>query len=249
MHSLKTPIDIQIKRLSYEWQMLFAQPYVTKALIPLKNYIDSRIRKGVTIYPARPFYLLQNLEPAKIRVIILGQDPYHGPGQAQGVAFSVAKDNKAPPSLKNIHKELLMEYPGILSLPHDLSSWVKQGVFLLNAVLTVEEGKPGSHARRGWEIITDTLITHIAKDKRPKVFLLWGNSARAKKVLIHPDRKHLVLSASHPSPFSARRSPFPFLGCGHFRKTNEWLMQKGMKPIEWSLVPNFSSHLIGINLE
>jgi len=168
--------------------------------------------------------------------VILGQDPYHGPGQAQGMAFSVPDDCKRPPSLRNIFNEIARDYPD-LSVPagNDLSPWADQGVLLLNTALTVEDGQPASHAKRGWETVTDALIAHVARDSSPKVFMLWGAHAQAKRLLLPPDSGHLVLMSNHPSPLSARRPPVPFLGCGHFRATNDWLRDQGKNPIDWRL--------------
>lgn len=167
-------------------------------------------------------------------MVILGQDPYHGPGQAQGLAFSVPDDCKCPPSLRNIFKEIGRDYALDGKPGHDLTPWVKQGVLLLNTALTVEDGQPASHAKRGWETVTDALFTQVAQDPTPKVFLLWGAHAQAKAALLPPGHAHLVLSANHPSPLSATRAPTPFIGCGHFRLTNEWLEKQGQTLIDWT---------------
>ena len=168
--------------------------------------------------------------------MILGQDPYHGPGQAQGLAFSVPDDCKRPPSLRNIFNEIAQEYPGTaLPAGNDLSPWADQGVLLLNTALTVEDGQPASHAKRGWETVTDALIALVAQDPSPKAFLLWGAHAQAKQALLPSNSGHLVLMSNHPSPLSARRPPVPFLGCGHFLATNRWLADQGKNPIDWAL--------------
>lgn len=170
--------------------------------------------------------------PAAVRVVILGQDPYHGAGQAEGLAFSVATGLKVPPSLRNIFKELQRDL-GLT--PHgdgSLVRWAQQGVLLLNTCLTVEEGRPASHSGRGWEALTDAVIRHCSDTGTPKVFLLWGAHAQKKAALIDPLR-HRVLCANHPSPLSASRGPVPFLGCGHFGHANRFLLDKGLPEVNW----------------
>ena len=169
--------------------------------------------------------------PSAIKCVILGQDPYHEPGQAMGLAFSVNDGVKIPPSLVNIYKELQIEY-GWRTLPEtgNLTEWAKQGVLLLNTVLTVEAHKAASHGGRGWEQFTDAVIRHINTLDQPIVFLLWGNFARAKKALLN-NPNHLVLESVHPSPLSAHRG---FIGCGHFKKCNEFLEAHGVEEIDWS---------------
>lgn len=169
--------------------------------------------------------------PSAIKCVILGQDPYHEPGQAMGLAFSVNDGVKIPPSLVNIYKELQIEY-GWRTLPEtgNLTEWAKQGVLLLNTVLTVEAHKAASHGGRGWEQFTDAVIRHINTLDQPIVFLLWGNFARAKKSLLN-NPNHLVLESVHPSPLSAHRG---FIGCGHFKKCNEFLEAHGVEKIDWS---------------
>lgn len=176
------------------------------------------------------FNLFRNIKYSDIKVVILGQDPYHGIGQGNGVAFSVNDGVPFPPSLRNIFKEIKLEYPDYhIPKSGNLMPWVKQGVFLLNAVLTVEEGKANSHANRGWERFTDAVIKKIGAKEEPVVFMLWGNSARSKKSLIS-NPKHLVLEAVHPSPLSANRG---FFGCNHFKRANGYLLENGIKPINW----------------
>ena len=169
--------------------------------------------------------------PSAIKCVNLGQDPYHEPGQAMGLAFSVNDGVKIPPSLVNIYKELQIEY-GWRTLPEtgNLTEWAKQGVLLLNTVLTVEAHKAASHGGRGWEQFTDAVIRHINTLDQPIVFLLWGNFARAKKALLN-NPNHLVLESVHPSPLSAHRG---FIGCGHFKKCNEFLEAHGVEEIDWS---------------
>ena len=203
--------------------------------------LHTRLAQGAVIYPSHPFRALDALQPQDVRVVILGQDPYHGPGQAQGLAFSVPDGFKRPPSLRNMLQEIEREYPTddsslVLTsdpLKNDLSRWAQQGVLLLNTCLTVEEGQPASHARAGWETVTDAVITEVAQDPAPKVFMLWGAHAQAKRALIAGHGDHLVLIANHPSPLSARRPPAPFVGCDHFRLANEWLKQHKRQVIDW----------------
>lgn len=180
----------------------------------------------------------------EVSVVILGQDPYHGAGQAHGLAFSVEKEVKIPPSLKNIYKELERDCHFPPPDHGDLSSWATQGVLLLNTCLTVEEGKAGSHHNLGWEKLTDLAISSLNEKTDPVVFLLWGNPAQKKEALI-TNNPHLVLKASHPSPLSARHS---FFGCGHFSKTNHFLTSHHKKTIQWNS-PNLSSEGKGTHLE
>ena len=204
------------------------------ALHAVTAHVERRLAEGAVVYPATPFRALDHLAPAEVRVVILGQDPYHGAGQAQGLAFSVPDGCKRPPSLRNIFNEIAAEFPEAPPPSgNDLSPWAEQGVLLLNTSLTVEDGQPASHAKKGWETVTDALIARVARDPRPKAFLLWGAHAQAKQALLPPHSGHLVLMANHPSPLSARRPPVPFLGCGHFRRTNDWLIDQGKNPIDW----------------
>jgi len=169
---------------------------------------------------------------AQVRVVILGQDPYHGPGQAEGLAFSVAPGVKIPPSLRNMFKELQRDL-GLPPPTHgSLVRWAQQGVLLLNTCLTVEDGQPASHAGQGWEVLTDAVIRRCSESGPPKVFLLWGAHAQKKLGLIDGDR-HRVLCANHPSPLSASRGPVPFIGSGHFRAVNHWLTAQGGSAIDW----------------
>lgn len=165
----------------------------------------------------------------RVKVVILGQDPYHGLGQAEGLAFSVPEGVTPPPSLKNILREVREDVGSTIIEGGNLLPWVKQGILLLNSTLTVEEGKPNSHQAYGWETFTDAALERLARERENIVFLLWGAFARRKKDLIPPG-KHLILEAPHPSPLSASRG---FLGCRHFSKTNAYLIEKGLEPIVW----------------
>lgn len=190
------------------------------------------LRKKTTVFPPdEAVFRAFELAFDEVRVIILGQDPYHGVGQAHGLAFSVPEGIKAPPSLRNIFKEIAqdMNRPERENRSTDLSDWARQGVLLLNATLTVEEGKPGSHAALGWAELTDQVIRELSAKHRHLAFLLWGNHARAKAPLIIKEN-HLILSAPHPSPLSAYRG---FFGCGHFSQANAFLEKHGQTPIDW----------------
>lgn len=184
----------------------------------LQAHLAERQQAGARIYPADPFRALRWTPLPDVRVLILGQDPYHGPGQAEGLAFSVPRGQKIPPSLRNIHQELARDL-GLAPPAHGhLGAWARRGVLLLNTCLTVEEGQAASHAKRGWEALTDALIDAVASQPRRLGFLLWGAHAQAKagRIEAAAPGRHLVLQANHPSPLSARRPPVPFLGCGHF---------------------------------
>lgn len=192
---------------------------------PLLERLEVRRAAGATIYPTDPLRALRLTPLDRCRVVILGQDPYHGPGQAEGLAFSVPVGVKPPPSLRNILKEC-----GEPVSHGSLAAWAERGALLLNSVLTVEEGQPAAHAGWGWESLTDALIRAASVHATPKVFLLWGAHAQGKRSLIDADR-HLVLMANHPSPLSARRPPIPFIGCGHFASAQRWLLERG---VDWS---------------
>lgn len=199
-----------------------------------KNVLDfsNNERKSKRIFPPAEkvfnAFKLTNFE--NLKVVILGQDPYHGFGQAEGLCFSVQPNIPLPPSLKNIYKEIESNLKIKMNFQNGhLAKWAEQGVFLLNAVLTVEEGSPASHAGKGWETFTDEVIRKISENKTGVVFLLWGNYAIKKKNLID-EKKHFVLTAPHPSPFSVHSG---FFGCKHFSKTNEILKKEGKKEIDW----------------
>jgi uracil-DNA glycosylase len=194
----------------------------------LLAFLRSRLEAGAVIYPPQPLRALALTPRHAVRVCILGQDPYHGRGQAEGLAFSVAQGVAVPPSLRNIFKEIARDSVAAQSVfpltGGSLLEWAQRGVLLLNTCLTVEEGQPASHANRGWEALTDTIIRGLSGDSRPRVFMLWGAHAQSKSGLIDSAR-HLVLTANHPSPLSATRPPMPFVGCGHFGKAVEWLQR------------------------
>jgi uracil-DNA glycosylase len=194
----------------------------------LGAFLRERLEQGAVIYPPHPLRALELTPLASVHAVILGQDPYHGPGQAEGLAFSVAEGVKHPPSLRNIFKEL-----GATPESGSLLRWAQSGVLLLNAVLTVEDGQPTSHAGKGWEVLTDRLLALVASTASPCVYLLWGAHAQAKGDLVRAHaaqygREILVLETNHPSPLSARRPPVPFLGSGCFRQARDWLAQRGV---------------------
>ena len=224
------------------WRPLLDRFLASETGRELGRFIRARLECGAIIYPPQPFRALALTPLAQVRVVILGQDPYHGPGQAEGLAFSVAPGVRPPPSLRNIFKEVARDaVPGEGHLPAggngSLVRWAGQGVLLLNTCLTVEAGQPGSHAQRGWEALTDEIVVAAAAKKHPVVFMFWGAQAQAKARLISgpglTSDRHLVLSANHPSPLSAMRAPQPFIGCGHFSRANAFLRQHGGEPINW----------------
>lgn len=207
----------------------FAQPYMQQ----LSEFLRAELKDGKQIYPSpgRIFSALDLTPLPNVRVVILGQDPYHGPGQANGLSFSVPPGVQVPPSLLNIYKELQRDLNIPLAEHGCLESWARQGVLLLNTALTVEAGQAGSHAKTGWHRFTDRIIEVINEQCEHVVFLLWGAHARSKGSLLDP-KKHLVLTSAHPSPLSAYRG---FLGCGHFSRCNQFLQQMGYSPIDWRL--------------
>lgn len=202
----------------------------------LSQRLQQALAAGDVIYPPHPFRALELTALADVRVLILGQDPYHGAGQAEGLAFSVAPGVKVPPSLRNIFKELQRSLGAPLPTGGSLVRWAKQGVLLLNTSLTVREGEAASHARWGWEALTDALVTRVAALEKPVVFMLWGAHAQTKRRLIDlaaPQGQHLLLQANHPSPLSALRPPAPFIGCGHFARANDFLCSSGQAAVVW----------------
>jgi uracil-DNA glycosylase len=207
----------------------FAQPYMGE----LRNFLVAQREAGKRIFPkGSEWFRALDLTPLdQVRVVILGQDPYHGPGQAHGLCFSVPNGVRPPPSLVNIYKELESDL-GIKPAQHGfLEHWAKQGVLLLNSVLTVEMGQAASHRDRGWERFTDAIIAEVNARTEPTVFMLWGSYAQKKAAFVDTSR-HLVLKAPHPSPLSAHSG---FFGCGHFSKANAFLESKGLQPVDWAL--------------
>lgn len=207
------------------WQHLVDQFFNSLTGINLTAFLSNRLAAGAVIFPPQPLRALALTPPENVRIVILGQDPYHGRGQAEGLAFSVAPGVPLPPSLRNIFKEIQRDIgtsaPAFPEPGGSLVSWAKSGALLLNTCLTVEEGAAASHAGRGWEVLTDTIITFVSDSPKPALFMLWGAHAQGKRALID-EARHTVLVANHPSPLSALRPPLPFIGCGHFSQAKAW---------------------------
>ena len=226
VNRLREPLAQVFARVPAAWQSV-TKPFIHSSEgHALAAFVDQRVSEGAAVYPDQVLRALEFISPDAVRVVILGQDPYHRPGQAQGLAFSVAPgQKKLPPSLRNILKEVADDTGAPSACRDDLSPWARQGVLLLNSVLTVEEGRPQSHAGRGWEALTDALLVRVAAQPEPAVFMLWGAAAQHKRLLVERAglAPHLVLAANHPSPLSARRLPLPFIGCRHFSQANLFL--------------------------
>lgn len=222
-------------KLHESWAVPLAGEFAAPYMAALKAFLLAEREAGKAIFPkGSEWFRALDLTPLEqVRVVILGQDPYHGPGQAHGLAFSVKPGVRVPPSLVNIYKELHADL-GIPPARHGfLEQWAQQGVLLLNASLTVEQGLAASHQGRGWERFTDAVIRLVADRARPCAFLLWGSHAQKKAAFVDSSR-HLVLKAPHPSPLSAHNG---FFGCRHFSRTNQWLEAQGQAPIDWALPP------------
>ena len=216
------------------WQQAIGAEKQQPYFMQLWQRVKQARQEGRAIYPpaADVFNAFVLTEFAAVKVVILGQDPYHGPGQAHGLAFSVQPGVDIPPSLRNIYQELRNDIPGFVIPQHGfLQRWAEQGVLLLNAVLTVQAGQAHSHANWGWETFTDRVVAQLNAHREGLVFMLWGSHAQKKGAMIDRER-HLVLQAPHPSPLSASRG---FFGCRHFSKANAWLQQRGQKPIDWQV--------------
>lgn len=226
--------DTRLK-LEPSWKARVGDWFERPEMLALREFLIAEKRAGKRIYPpSRLIFAALDATPfEQVKVVILGQDPYHGPGQAHGLCFSVPPGVAPPPSLLNIFAEIERD----LAIPRPdhgyLMAWARRGVLLLNAVLTVQAGRPGSHQGKGWEGFTDHVIDTLNRQREGLVFLLWGSYAQAKGRLIDA-RRHYVLKAPHPSPLSAHRG---FLGCGHFSKANQFLLRDGPEPIDWSLPP------------
>jgi uracil-DNA glycosylase len=219
---------------SQTWQEIIRQQQSQSYFQQINDFVEQQRRDGKVVYPPEnQVFSAFDMTPFEdVRVVILGQDPYHGAQQAHGLAFSVLPGVKIPPSLRNMYKELADDIEGFEAPTHGyLESWAQQGVLMLNTVLTVEEGKAHSHAKCGWETFTDHIIAQLNERAEPIVFLLWGAHAQKKGQAID-ENKHFVLSAPHPSPLSARRG---FFGCKHFSQTNELLKSQNLPAIDWCL--------------
>jgi len=222
-------------KLEPSWRRQVGDHLERPEMRALSTFLREQKQQGKVIFPrgSRIFAALDTTPFDEVKVVILGQDPYHGPGQAHGLCFSVLPDVAMPPSLENIFREIERDL-GLARPDHGwLVPWARQGVLLLNAVLTVEQGHAGSHQGKGWEGFTDACIEALDREREQLVFLLWGSYAQAKGRLIDP-RRHRVLKAPHPSPLSAHRG---FFGCRHFSACNAWLAETGQTPIDWSLPP------------
>lgn len=222
-------------KLHPSWKEKLAPVFATPGMAALREFLRTEKAAGKRIFPPGPqiFAALDATPFDQVKVVILGQDPYHGPGQAHGLCFSVLPGVPPPPSLANIFTELGRDL-GVPRPEHGcLASWARQGVLLLNTVLTVEQGRAGSHQGQGWEALTDAIVDVLDRERDGLVFMLWGSPAQAKGRQIDT-RKHLVLRSVHPSPLSAHRG---FFGSGHFSKANQWLESRGLAPIDWSLPP------------
>lgn len=224
-------------KISEQWDKILFEEFSSPSYLKLREFLKEEYSTK-TIYPSMfdIFNSMKITDFNQIKVVIIGQDPYHEPGQAMGLSFSVPNGIDVPPSLINIFKEINLEYSNegnrqyISTKNGDLTGWAKQGVLLLNAVLTVREHSANSHKGKGWEQFTDGIIKKISDLRQNVVFLLWGGNARSKKHLID-ENKHLILESVHPSPLSAYNG---FFGNGHFKKTNEYLINNGLTPIDWS---------------
>jgi uracil-DNA glycosylase len=224
--------DDRIK-LDASWKEALREEFDKPYMSELREFLRAEKAAGKEIYPPGPliFNALNSTPLDRVKVVIIGQDPYHGPGQAHGLCFSVQPGVQTPPSLVNIYKELKRDLNLDIPAHGYLQSWAEQGVLLLNTSLTVERGNAGSHANKGWQLFTDRVIEVVSQQRPKLVFLLWGSHAQGKQRLIDPT-KHLVLRSPHPSPLSAHRG---FLGNGHFSRCNQFLVQNGMTPIDWRL--------------
>ena len=223
-------MDVKIEP---SWKEILRQEFSKPYFLQIVNFIKTEKLAGKTIYPPGQFiFNAFNTTPfEQVKVVILGQDPYHGPGQAHGLSFSVQNGIAPPPSLINIFKELKSDIGLPIPSHGNLTYWAEQGVLLLNASLTVRANEPMSHSKIGWSEFTDTVISKISDLRKDVMFILWGKFAQEKQALVD-ETKHGLLKAAHPSPFSADKG---FFGCRHFSKTNEWLVKRGIDPIDWKL--------------
>jgi len=215
------------------WKALLKDEFEKPYFEQIVNHLKTEKAQGKQIFPPGSliFNAFEQTPFSNLKVVLIGQDPYHGQGQAMGLSFSVPKTIKPPPSLVNIYKELQQDIGVPIATHGDLTKWAKEGVLLLNASLTVRANEPNSHAQIGWHQFTDAVIHKISAERTGIVFLLWGKFAQEKQILIDPT-KHFVLKAAHPSPYSASNG---FFGCKHFSKTNELLAKQGLAPIDWKL--------------
>ena len=220
-------------RIEESWKRALAHEFEQPYFQAITTFVRKEMAEGKTLYPPGPliFNAFTQTPIDKVKVVILGQDPYHNPNQAMGLSFSVPKDVRTPPSLVNIYKEINADLGLPIATHGDLTNWAQQGVFLLNAILTVEAGIAGSHQKSGWQLFTDAVIKRLSEEREHVVFMLWGNFAKQKRILIDKN-KHLILEAAHPSPLAGNM----FSGCRHFSKANDYLKQNGIDPIDWRVV-------------
>ena len=236
MSRLAQPLDSLLAADFGDWAPLLAAWRQGPDGDRLVEAVDRRVAAGAIVYPGQVFRALHMTPLARTRVLILGQDPYHGPGQADGLAFSVPARQPLPPSLRNIFKELQRDLGLQQPASGSLIRWAGQGVLLLNASLTVEERQAGAHSRLGWHVLTDAICQALWADSMPKVFMLWGAHAQSRLPQAQSDASpHLVLKSNHPSPLSALRQPVPFIGSGHFSRAGEFLLAAGRGELDWKL--------------
>ncbi|MHB1922867.1 MAG: uracil-DNA glycosylase [Chitinophagaceae bacterium] len=223
-------MDVKIEQ---SWKLMLQEEFQMPYFEQIVFYLKQERNSGKIIYPPGSliFNAFNKTPFSNLKVVLIGQDPYHGAGQAQGLCFSVPEGTAPPPSLVNIFKELNSDLGIPISKSGNLEKWAGQGVLLLNAILTVQENEPSSHTKIGWEIFTDAVIRLISTNKKGIIFLLWGKFAQEKQILIDATQHH-ILKAAHPSPFSADKG---FFGCKHFSKTNELLLKEGKNPVDWRL--------------
>ncbi len=231
----------QTEPLCGEWQALWQSFAQSDAGLELIAFVAQRLSAGAVVYPSDPLRALRLTPLRDVKVLILGQDPYHGPGQAEGLAFSVAPGVKIPPSLRNIVQEVGRDVGLEVPTNGTLTAWALRGVLLLNTCWSVEQGQAGSHAGKGWDALTDEIVNAVATHSPVCVYMLWGAHAQSKaaaieKAAAQAGQQSLVLQANHPSPLSARRGPRPFMGCGHFSMAQSWLRERGVN-WRWDWAP------------
>ena len=220
-------------KIEESWKRVLASEFEQPYFQAVTTFVRKEMAEGKTLYPPGPliFNAFTQTPFDKVKVVILGQDPYHNAGQAMGLSFSVPQTVKAPPSLVNVYKEIKADLDVPIPTHGDLTGWAQQGVFLLNAILTVEAGNAGSHQKSGWQFFTDAVIKRLSEEREHLVFMLWGNFARNKRVYIDKT-KHLILEAAHPSPLAGNA----FSGCRHFSQANAYLVKNGLEPIDWRII-------------
>ena len=235
MNRLQAPLRAQLDADLGDWGPLLHAWRDSAAGQATLAAVDARLAAGATVYPAQVFRALSLTPLASTRVVILGQDPYHGAGQAEGLAFSVPPGQRVPPSLRNIFKELHRDLGCVAPAHGSLLAWASQGVLLLNTALTVEDMQAGSHGSLGWHVLTGAICKALLQHQDPKVFMLWGAHAQARVPAEASSGQHLVLKSNHPSPLAALRPPAPFMGCGHFGLANRFLTSRGRGAVNWQL--------------